>query len=478
MHCKWTHSKLEMLLRICFTWILRQPIFAARKGLKKNVFKGLMTVLHHLSKSLRLAGIILLLGQTSWIYAQDPKAGKEIFDANCASCHGVCNRGAGPALKDVSNRRTEDWLLKWIRNNEQLRKTGDAQALQVFNDNGGSIMPAFAGLSDGDIKSVLAYIKEESPNCDKKKTVVPGADDANKKAESPDATLYILLALIGLFLLVFLLLARVKNTLSRLISEKTPEELQASPWYVRMLPGALSRMNPVVLTMFTVSIFGLLGFVWFYDFGMNYIGVQKGYAPDQPINFSHKIHAGDYGIDCKYCHSTADKSKSASIPALNTCMNCHKSVQARDKYEGEISPEIKKIYAALDYDPEKPANEAYGKNPRPVKWVRIHNLPDHAYFNHSQHVNVAGLACQKCHGPVEKMEKVQQWSALTMGWCINCHRETGIDVEHNDYYEKLHEKVKADIAKNGEKSKYKDPNGRVVVTAGMNGGLECSKCHY
>jgi len=237
-------------------------------------------------------------------------------------------------------------------------------------------------------------------------------------------------------------------------------------------------MNPVVLSMFAMSIFGILGFVKFYEYSITEVGVQKGYAPDQPINFSHKIHADQYGIDCKYCHSTADKSKSASIPALNTCMNCHKAVQARDKYEGEISPEIKKIYAALDYDPEKPAAEAYGKNPRPVRWVRIHNLPDHAYFNHSQHVNVAGLSCQTCHGPVQKMDKVQQWSELTMGWCINCHRQTGIQVEHNDYYEKLHEKVKADIAKNGDKSKYKDKNGRIVVTAGMNGGLECSKCHY
>jgi mono/diheme cytochrome c family protein len=436
-----------------------------------------MRFFHHLNKSLRLAGIILFLGQTSWLTAQDSKNGKEIFDANCASCHGVCNRGAGPALKDISTRRSEEWLIKWIRNNEALRKSGDAQALQVFNDNGGAIMPAFAQFSDTEIKDLLAYVAEESPNCVKKAVVTPGGEDP-KKGESPDSTLFILLALIGLFLLVFLLLARVKNTLSRLVSEKSAEELKQSPWYIRLLPGALRSMNPVVLTMFAVSVFGLLGFVWFYDFGMNEIGVQKGYAPDQPINFSHKIHAGDYGMDCKLCHNTADKSKSASIPAVNTCMNCHKAVQARDKYDGEISPEILKIYAAMDYDPEKPAAEAFGNNPKPVKWVRIHNLPDHAYFNHSQHVNVAGLACQKCHGPVEKMEKVQQWSMLTMGWCINCHRETGIDMEHNSYYEKLHEKVKADIAKNGDKSKYKDPNGRVVVTAGMNGGLECSKCHY
>jgi mono/diheme cytochrome c family protein len=438
-----------------------------------------MRVLHQLQSKFRLAGFVALIAAFPSLNAQDAKKGKEIFDANCASCHGIQNRGAGPALKDVHNRRSEEWLLKWIKNNEALRKSGDAQAIQVFNDNGGAIMPAFGSLADADIKDIIGYIKEESAKAPKKAVVPPGGFD--KKDETPDSTLYVLLALIGLFLLVFLLLARVKRDLDRLAAAGQGEAADEAPkgnFIQRLLPGPLARMNPVVLTMFALSIFGILGFVKFYEYGMTEVGVQKGYAPDQPINFSHKIHADEYAIDCKYCHSTADKSKSASIPALNTCMNCHKSVQARDKYDGEISPEIKKIYAALDYDPEKPANEAYGKNPKPVRWVRIHNLPDHAYFNHSQHVNVAGLTCQTCHGPVQKMEKVQQWSQLTMGWCINCHRETGIQVANNDYYEKLHEKVKADIAKNGDKSKYKDKNGRIVVTAGMNGGLECSKCHY
>jgi mono/diheme cytochrome c family protein len=437
-----------------------------------------MRVLHQLQSKFRLAGFVALFAALPSMNAQDAKKGKEIFDANCASCHGIQNRGAGPALKDVHLRRSEEWLLKWIKNNEALRKSGDAQALQVFNDNGGSIMPVFGSLAETDIKSIIAYVKEESAKAPTKAAVPPGGE--SKSDQTPDSTLYVLLALIGLFLVVFLLLARVKRDLDRLAAAGQGQEEEAPKGNIiqRLLPGPLARMNPVVLTMFAFSIFGILGFVQFYEYGITEVGVQKGYAPDQPINFSHKIHADQYGIDCKYCHSSADKSKSASIPALNTCMNCHKAVQARDKYEGEISPEIKKIYAALDYDPEKPANEAYGKNPRPVRWVRIHNLPDHAYFNHSQHVNVAGLSCQTCHGPVQKMEKVQQWSQLTMGWCINCHRQTGIQVEHNDYYEKLHEKVKADIAKNGDKSKYKDKNGRIVVTAGMNGGLECSKCHY
>jgi Cytochrome c7 and related cytochrome c len=216
-----------------------------------------------------------------------------------------------------------------------------------------------------------------------------------------------------------------------------------------------------------------------YWFGMTEIGVQKGYAPVQPIAYSHKLHAGDLKIDCKYCHSTAEYSKQASIPSLNTCMNCHKGVQKASTAEGdEISVEIKKIYAALDYNPEKNGAEAFGPNPRPIRWTRIHNLPDHAYFNHSQHVKVGKLACQTCHGPVEKMEVVQQWSTLQMGWCINCHLNTGMDVEANNYYKALHQKASADIKANGDKSKYFRADGKVKVTPSMNGGLECSKCHY
>ncbi len=142
-------------------------------------------------------------------------------------------------------------------------------------------------------------------------------------------------------------------------------------------------------------------------------------------------------------------------------MNCHNTVTGADQYGGEISPEIAKIYKALDYNPD---TREYGKNQRPIQWVRIHNLPDFAYFNHSQHVMVAGVECQTCHGPIETMEEVYQYSPLTMKWCIECHQKTEINPD-NKYYEDLiaaHEKLKK-----GEK-----------MTAAMIGGLECGKCHY
>jgi hypothetical protein len=130
---------------------------------------------------------------------------------------------------------------------------------------------------------------------------------------------------------------------------------------------------------------------------------NQGYAPEQPIPFSHKLHAGQYKMACQYCHSSVEKSKHASVPSVNVCMNCHTVVKTD-------SPHIQKIHQAW-------------KSGKPIEWVRVHELPDHAVFSHKRHVGV-GLACQTCHGPVQEMEKVYQASALTMGWCMECHRGT------------------------------------------------------
>ena len=210
----------------------------------------------------------------------------------------------------------------------------------------------------------------------------------------------------------------------------------------------------------------------YFAFGyMMQIGVDQNYEPIQPIHFSHKIHAGENGIDCKYCHSSARTSKTSGIPSLNVCMNCHKNITeftgSADStyvdYSKEFyTAEIQKIYDAVGWDPAK---QAYTGKEKPVKWVRIHNLPDFVYFNHSQHVSVAGLECQTCHGPVETMEVMKQHSPLTMGWCVNCHRETEVNVKDNEYYAKIHEELS---------KKY----GVEKLTAAQLGGLECGKCHY
>ncbi len=170
-------------------------------------------------------------------------------------------------------------------------------------------------------------------------------------------------------------------------------------------------------------------------------GNQQGYAPAQPLAFSHRLHAGELQIDCRYCHQAAETSRHAGVPAASVCMNCHKVItatlgalraedeaaeQAQRKPQRVISPELQKLYDALALD-EKLQPRAGGA-PMPLQWVKIHNVPDYVYFDHRAHVG-AGVACQKCHGPVETMERVHQVEDLSMGWCVNCHRqvnETGV----------------------------------------------------
>ena len=164
---------------------------------------------------------------------------------------------------------------------------------------------------------------------------------------------------------------------------------------------------------------------------------QQGYEPDQPIAFSHLLHAGDLGINCQYCHSAAEKGRHAGIPAAGSCMNCHRfitttfgAIRAEDEAaEAEkrevrqiVSPEIQKIYDALALDIENKLTPVEGQAPKPIEWVKVHNLPSFVYFDHRAHV-IAGVECQKCHGPVETMQRVRQVESLSMGWCVNCHRD-------------------------------------------------------
>ncbi len=187
-----------------------------------------------------------------------------------------------------------------------------------------------------------------------------------------------------------------------------------------------------------------------YEAGTS-LGRQELYEPDQPIKFSHVVHAGDNQIDCQYCHTTAGHSKSAGIPDVNVCWNCHSIVR-----EGTNSGkhQINRVVEAFE-------------GGTPIEWIRIHNLQDHAFFSHAQHVTVAGLECATCHGPIEEMHRVKQVTDMSMGWCINCHRDTEVQFFDNAFYtqyEELHKKLKS-----GEIDR---------VTAELTGGTECSKCHY
>jgi len=391
--------------------------------------------------------------------AQDVANGKSLFEGNCVSCHAIHEKSIGPALKGVTERRQEAWLLKWVRNSTALIKSGDPIAVKLFEDNNKVAMNSFENFSDEDIKDILAYITEESAKAPVVVTEGPAAGtETGGSTNTGDSgmggtTTTVLMILAGILLLSAVLLYRINGFLKQLIVNKFPErkEEEEATWYNSKFTPWMRSLNPTIASLVVISAFMAAFGGWFFVYANTEIGVQQGYAPTQPINFSHKIHAGDHEIDCKYCHSSVEVSKQASIPAVSTCMNCHSYIDASKKYNGQVSPEIQKIRTAYETN-------------TPIKWVRIHNLPDHAYFNHSQHVSVGKVECQACHGPIETMDKVEQHSSLQMGWCVNCHRESKVDVGNNEYYEQLH----ADLEKRGKRS----------ITVAHNGGLECGKCHY
>lgn len=399
----------------------------------------------------------------STVSAQDAAAGAAIFKQKCTACHGIEKAVVGPALKGVDTKYDEAWLIKWIRNAPAFIATGDAQAVKA-SEYSPAMMSAFPELSDDDIKNIIAYVKvgDVKPAADP--SAAAGADSAaTAQGGISNFMLFGLLAVIIIAFLVILVLNRVISTLERVMLQNKGievEEEEATEAKDRF--GGLKKLSKnkkfiLFIVLLCVIFLGSAGWKAMWE-----TGVHTGYQPVQPIKFSHQLHAGINKIDCQYCHSGAYSSKHASIPSLNVCMNCHNYVTASEKYDGKTSPEIMKIYNALDYNED---TKVYGNNTKPVEWIRIHNLPDLAYFNHSQHVSVAGIECQKCHGPIQTMEEVYQYSPLTMKWCINCHRETEVNHKDNPYYDKLiaaHDKLKK-----GEK-----------VTAAVLGGLECAKCHY
>ena len=407
----------------------------------------------------------------------DPVKGKQLFNQNCAACHALERKMTGPALANVEARLAEDegldkaWLYAWIKNSPGMIADGDAYATKIYAEYNQAAMTAFPTLSDQDIDDILAYTAEPP------KTAVAAAAGNTPSltpAESSGISNEVILgALAVVFGLLVIMLMLVRNTLNRIaqasgvVLEKEKAEKGTPIW------KAFAQNQFLVLVS---AIFLLLAGAYFAYGWMMQLGVDQGYEPIQPIHYSHKIHAGDNKIECKYCHSSARVSKQSGIPSLNVCMNCHKSIyeykgnpegpSAEDLANGYTNEfytgEIKKLYKAVGWDEE---NQRYTGKTQPVEWVRVHNLPDFVYFNHSQHVSVAGIECQTCHGPIEEMEIVSQFAPLTMGWCVNCHKETNVKIEGNAYYDKIHEELS---------KKY----GVDKLTAAEMGGLECGKCHY
>jgi cytochrome c2 len=452
----------------------------------------------------------LLVFSISSLSAQDIEAGKTLFRNNCASCHNkdMKSKMTGPALGGVQQRWAEypkEDLYSWIRNSQAMVASGHPLAVKLWNEWKPTVMNNFPSLTDADIDNVLAYVDAVYTG----KTGGETAAATEVKApvvKKPNFTwLYVLL--LGVLAVMAVVLAKIIANLDFLSKVR---EGEAHP-----VKKTLSDMltHPGIIGFLIFAGLVVVGYVTVSK-SINF-GRQKDYQPDQPIKYSHRIHAGVNKIDCNFCHDGARRSKHAVIPAASTCMNCHAGIKKGSEYG---TAELTKLFASNGFNPNTgkyiPNYENYPEDSieivfkkwigdtyaaenggqvdqrfvdnqwndvvesltgpgdekiaGPIEWVRINNLPDHVYFNHSQHVSVGKIACQTCHGPIETMEVVKQQAPLSMGWCINCHRKTEVKFAENGYYDNYFEKYHKEIA---EKKRSK-------VTVEDIGGLGCQKCHY
>jgi len=396
--------------------------------------------------------------------------GEALFKANCASCHKPDKDMTGPALKGARERApNKEWAYLWVNNVNTMVET-DAYAKKLLA-TWGSKMTQF-NLPKDDIKAILDYADAYTP------PPPPGGGGTGAPAED-NSLLFGILTLI-LAVVAFILL-QVNSSLKKLSDEKDG--------VFRSEPVPFYRNKAYLMT----AVIALFCFAGYKTINAAIgLGRQKDYQPTQPIYYSHKVHAGTNQINCLYCHSGAQDSKFSNIPSVNVCMNCHKSI---NKYEGPDvlthedgtavngTAEIQKLY---DYAGWNPASKKYDKPGKPIEWVKIHSLPDHVYFNHSQHVKVGKQQCQTCHGNIQEMGEVKQFSDLSMGWCINCHRESKVDFydkksgQGNKFYsiyEKFHDEM-ADSVKNEKGKMVVNPHKLDSVTVEKIGGTECQKCHY
>ena len=421
--------------------------------------RNISLIFKQFSRSVLLVAGLVVCGLTA--HAQtDAAKGEAIFKAKCTACHKIDTRMTGPALGPQLTQETDDaYLTKWIQNNQALIAAKNPKALKIFNEYNQAGMTVFAELSDADVGNVITYIRADWKKIQDDKAKAPAGGAVAEDKGPSSLVIWGLLGVIVIAFIVILVLNKVIATLERLLLNRQGLALEEATEEEKAPADRLATVKKLLKNKKLVFFIVLCGtiamgsFSWVTMWNTN---VHQGYQPVQPIKYSHQLHAGAMKIECQYCHTGAFKSKNASIPSLNVCMNCHKSVKTE-------SPEIHKIYDALGYDPNTAKYDS--TKAKPIQWVRIHNLPDLAYFNHSQHVKVGNIKCQTCHGQVQEMQEVYQYSPLTMKWCIQCHKRTEVNGKGNAYYDSIlaaHEKIKK-----GEK-----------VTAAVLGGIECAKCHY
>jgi cytochrome c551/c552 len=394
------------------------------------------------------------------LHAQD---GKALFLSNCASCHNPIKVVTGPALKGVSERITDKTLLHaWIKNNQKVLATGNPYFTSLYNQYNKTPMNVFPTITDAEIDAIIKYVENyQAPVAGPS----GGGDPSAKAAEGDSTLLYGILTLI--LAVIMMVLLQVNSSLKKLSDDK--EGIHASepiPFY----------RNKVYITLLILVLFVVGGY--YFVLGAIGLGRTKDYQPEQPIFYSHKVHAGINQISCLYCHGNAWDSKHAAVPPLNVCMNCHAAINdytkgpklfREDGSEVDGTQEIQKLYSYTGYDPKA---GKYTHPAKPVEWIKIHNLPDHVFFSHAQHIRAGKVQCQTCHGPIQEMNEVKQFAELSMGWCINCHRTTKVNFSDSsgngnkfyNIYEKFHKNL--------------NTGSMDSVTVENIGGTECQKCHY
>ncbi len=411
--------------------------------------------------------------------------GAEIFKKNCTSCHSIDleKKMIGPPLAGVTEKRSREWLHKWIVDNKSLRESGDKDAIAIYKEYKNVEMNLFPQLSEQEIDDILSFIKNPVIKKESKESTDDEKEEKNTRSELKEDPFLIKIIVFGLSILSAILLwilYRIQILTKLLLDEDIlyQKKDKKNFWIDTALFKLLrkNRKNRAVLSCcigfsFILGIYG----IWIF---LMQIDVNKGYKPDQPIYFSHKIHSGINGIDCQYCHSSAKYSKVSGIPSANICMNCHITI---NEYKGDYvekgksrevyNQEIQKIYHSVGWNPEK---REYSQKTNPIQWIRIHNMPDFVHFDHSQHIitgekmikksKKVDLICNACHGEVQNMDQVEMSQNFTMEWCISCHRKTEIDINNQYYQEHFSDFIQK---RKGKK-----------ITIDMIGGTECAKCHY
>lgn len=422
----------------------------------------------HFSLKSLFGAVFLVFAFSFGLKAAD---GAKIFKQNCAVCHALDDKKlTGPGLAGIAGRvpqPTDEWLAKWIKNNNKVIASGDAYAKALVAANGGAdAMSEFEFLTDEEVTALVEYIKNPpAPKVAEGPKGPKGPEDGAEQAKGIDP-LYLLLGGIVVLAIIIGALRSVRHSLQNSYNRKEGKTEEPEMHFNEEVKHWIGNNRRLVGVFCIIIAFVGMKSCWnaCFDLGVYYDWeTQKGYKPEQPIKFSHKIHAGDNEIACQYCHNSVEKSRHAGIPTVNVCMNCHKGIQ--ETVNPGSKEEIAKIYTAAGFNAK---TGAYDMPENPIKWIKVYNLPDHVYFNHSQHVVVGKQDCAKCHGDLKKMTVAEQQSPLTMKWCIECHRTTEVAMEGNAYYDRMHKALK---------EKYKGQYD-VKFTVEKIGGLECGKCHY